>query len=83
MENPVDKILNSLLIAELRLFQSLIAEEKEWSWQYSSGIVESLNSSSECDGGSSFDGNFALLIFGEGGGFSFDEIIKLIIFIVD
>jgi hypothetical protein len=83
VKGPIDQIFSCLPVAELWLCEGIIAEEVEGAWENGSGIVETLNSCSEGDRGSCFYGNFSELVFGEGGSLSFDEVVKLVIFVVN
>lgn len=46
-------------------------------------VVEALDSCGKSDGRACSDGLAGFVIFGEGGRFSLDEIVKLVIFVVD
>lgn len=83
LQGPGQKIFDDLPVAMLLAAEGFVAEEEEGAREDSSCVVESLNCSSEGDGGACLDCSIGVFVFGEGSGFSLDEVVELVVLEVD
>lgn len=83
LKSPWNQILNSLIVSKTAFPKELVTEKVQTTWDKSSGIVKTLNTSNQRDLSSNSCDFIFNFIFGKSSCFSFNEIVKLIIFIVD